>query len=321
MRDSGSVDDRYRSLLQKAVRRGHPELVYTISALIEHQGVHSPSWFEKRAAVIVLGECWPLGREMAFTRGIHSKVAALVRVAGVRKARDATGLGFMAYAFAQGDATVLNRTSEDRSIKLVAKAVRHPSDFWEWIDAQPADEHARALVANARRFREGGRPHDKAVTQAAAYLAVSTPPPDTGAAAKADPAFPFWVVFDRHTSDGRRVLRDVARDLHIPLPQMEWCFFYFEGAAANADAPSPWWQRYCRWHFERIGLRPEEAHLIWEPARAQLSAALAEESLRLQADLYRWKLENMERVETLKRQVELFNSRMHPVSGDPPTLF
>jgi hypothetical protein len=321
MKDPSSVDDRYRSLLQKAVRRGHSELVFTASALIESQGIHTDAWFEKRAAFIVFGECWPLGGEILFTRKFHSKVANLVRVARAIKYRDATGLGFLAYALAQGDSTVLTRSPDDRPVRMIAKAIQRPADYWEWISTQTQDAAAAALIANARRFRDGGRPHDKAVVKAAAYLSLSASPPAPASATARESVFPYWVVFDRHTSEGKRVLRDVARDLHIALPRLEWSFYYFEGAVANSDGPSPWWQRYCRWHFDHIGLNPEEAHLLWEPARAQIVDALAEESHRLQTEIYRWKLSNLERVETLKREVELFTSHIKEVSRDQSKLF
>jgi hypothetical protein len=320
-KDPSAVDDRFRSLLQKAVRRGHPELICTVSALIENLNIHSRAWFEKRAAFIVFSECWPLGREMVFTKRFPSKVAALIRVARAHKARDAAGLGLLAYAFAKGDASVLNQSIDDRSVKLIAKATRHPADFWEWVSAQGADQRCQALVANAGRYREGGRPHDKAVVQAAAFLAVSSPLPDPTPAPAADAPFPHWVVFDRHTSEGKRALRDVARDLHIPLPQLEWCFYYFEGAAANAEAPSPWWRRYCQWHFERVGMREEEARLLWEPARAQIADALAEDGRRLQNDIYRWKLANREQVDALKREVERFTSHIKELPRDQSQLF
>jgi len=321
MKQRSTVDDRYRSLLQKAVRRGHPELVYTACTLIEGQGVHSKVWFEKRAAFIVFGECWPLGAEMAFTKRFYSKVAALIRVTHARKVRDATGLGFLAYALAQEDSTVLDQTADDRAIRLVAKAIRRPADFWDWASTQGTDSQRQAVVAHAKRYGEGGRPHDQAVVQAAAYLAVSAPLPEPACAPAADTPFPYWVVFDRHTSAGQRVLRDVARDLHIPLPQLEWCFYYFEGAVANAEAASPWWRRYCQWHFERIHLREPEAHLLWEPAKAQIADALAEDSHRLQTEIYRWKLSNLERVETLKREVEWFTQHAKDVPRDQSKLF
>jgi hypothetical protein len=258
---------------------------------------------------------------MVFTKRFPSKVAALMRVARAHKARDATGLGLLAYAFAKGDASVLNQSIDDRPVKLIAKAIRHPADFWEWVSAQGADQRCRALVANAGRYREGGRPHDKAVVQAAAFLAVSSPLPEPTPAPAADAPFPHWVVFDRHTSEGKRALRDVARDLHIPLPQLEWCFYYFEGAAANAEAPSPWWRRYCQWHFERVGMREEEARLLWEPASAQIADALAEDGRRLQNDIYRWKLGNREQVDALKREVERFTNHIKELPRDQSHLF
>jgi hypothetical protein len=320
-KDRSSVDDRYRSLLQKAVRRGHPELVYATSALIETRGLHSHAWFEKRAALIVFNECWPLGREMVFSKRFSSKVAALIQVARTQKARDATGLGSLGYALAQGDVSMLPQAPDPRAVKLIAKAIKHPADFWEWISAQSAEPGCQALVANAVRFREGGRPHDKAVVQAAAYLAVSTPMPNPTAVPATDTTFPYWVVFDRHTAEGQRVLRDVARDLRIAQLQLEWCFYFFEGAAANGESASPWWQRYCDWRFERVGMRKAEARLLWDPARAQIVEALAEDSHRLQAEIYRWKLAHLERIDELKREVERFTRRIKEVPRDQTHLF
>jgi hypothetical protein len=297
-------------------------LVYAASALIENQAIHTEAWFEKRSAFIVFGDCWPLGAEIVLTRKLHSKVAALIRVARATKCRDATGLGFLAYAMAQGDARVLSQDPGDRVVRLIAKAVRKPADYWEWILAQRVDPARAALIANAQRYKDGGRPHDGAVVKAAAYLAVSGElPRPLPAETREPPVFPYWAVFDRHTTEGKRVLRDVARDLHIPLPQLEWCYYYYEGAIANAEHPSPWWQRYCRWNFSRIGLSPEEARLLWEPARAQIVDALTEESHRLQNELYRWKLANRERIDALKRQVELFITRLNTVPRDQAQLF
>jgi hypothetical protein len=321
MKAQPRFDDCYRSLLQKAVRRGHVEWVYTVSALIEGQAIHTEAWFEKRAAFIVFGDCWPLGAEILFNRKFHSKVAALIRATQAVKYRDATGLGFLAYALAQGDATVLTHEPADRIIRLIAKAVRQPTDFWEWICSQAVDPPRAALIANARRFRDGGRPHDGAVVKAAACLALEDALPCPEQAAAPESAFPYWVIFDRHTSEGKRVLRDLARDLHLSLPQLEWSYYFFEGSVANAEHPSPWWRRYCRWNFNRLGLDPEEARLLWAPVQAQIMEALSEESHRLQNDLYRWKLANAERIDALKRHVELFIARINEVPREQPSLF
>jgi hypothetical protein len=157
--------------------------------------------------------------------------------------------------------------------------------------------------------------------QAAAYLAVSGPLPKPAAATASGASFPYWIVFDRHTAEGQRVLRDVARDLRIAQAQLEWCFYFFEGAAASGEVSSVWWARYCDWRFERVGMRPEEARLLWDPARVQILEALAEDSRRLQAEIYRWKLAHLERVEELKREVDRFSSRIKEVPRDQTHLF
>jgi hypothetical protein len=318
------IDERYRSLLQKAVRRGHVDLVVTVGAYLESAA--GPKWFDRRTELIVLGECWPLMAVTVATRASHGRLAPLLRAAQARKNRDAVGLGFLAYALARGDRSVLEATEREaieaeRPLKLLAHAVQRPGRFWEWVEAQPCSEGSRRVIVRCRGRSSGDRPHDQAVAQAAAYLALSAPLPETPTAPPAPGMFPYWTVFDRHTTAGRRALRDIARDLHIPPRQLEWCFYYFEGSLANADAPAPWWLRYRRWSFDRHGLRPEEATLLWEPARRQLSEALSDDSRTLQGDLYAWMLGHRERVDALRRQLELFLDRLDEVPRNQPELF
>lgn len=321
MHEGFRVDDRFRSLLHKAARRGHSEWVFTTSALIERMGAEAVAWFKARTAAVVFAECWPMGAELLFTKGIHGYVAALIRLAVHQKNRDATGLGLLAYALDKGDTTVLDGRSDDKPLRWLARGIRRPSGFWGWGIEHAAGGDQRAFIESAFRLRDSGRPHDRVVAMAAAYLALTTCPPAAPPAPPLEEGFPFWVVFDRHTAEGQRALRDVARDLHIPLHQLEWALFYYEGSVANAEAESPWWRAYCRWHFRRVALLPEETYLLWEPAREQLIQALAEDGRLLQNELYRWKLAHPDTVESLKRRVELFNATLKNAQGDQPALF
>jgi len=315
-------DARYRSLLQKAVRRGHQDLIYTTSALLESSNAKNKDWYRTRAAIIAFEECWPFGSKLNFNRKFHSKVAALIKVAREQKVRDASGLGHLAYALQRGDASVYNGTSDDKHIKILANAIQRPEDFWQWISEQEQSERQTALIENAIRFKQEGSARDKAVIQAAVYLAVTTTdPPEIVHLPPVDETFPFWVVFDRHTPAGKLALSDVARDLHIQLPQLEWTCFYFEGSKTNGAASSHWWDRRCRWHFQKVGVAAEEAHLLWEPARQQVIDALTAESRQLQGELYRWKVSNLKRVESLKRQVDLFIEHFDGIQRDQTDLF
>ena len=315
------TEKRHRSLLQKAVRRGNVDLVLTASALLESLGSKDRNWYRIRTGIITFEECWPLGTELIFNKKFHSKVAALIRIARSVKARDATGLGYLAYAYSQGDTSVLDDTADDKAVRIVANAIQRPDDFWQWIAWQKTSTRQKILIDNAIRFKKTGLPHDKAVIQAAAYLAATGDLPQIKEGQPSGSKFPYWVAFDHHTIEGRRALRDIARDLHISLPQLEWTFFYFEGALTNGEIPSKWWDRYCHWHFQKIDLPADEAHLLWEPAKVQVVEALAQESRQLQNELYRWKLSNRERVESLKRQVQLYIDHVDEIQRDQRDLF
>jgi len=248
-------------------------------------------------------------------------VAALIRVTRSAKARDAIGLGYLAYALSRGDTRVLDDSIGDKAIKVVANAIRRPDDFWQWVTWQKTAAAEKNLIDKAVQFKEAGLPPDQAVIQAAAYLAVTGQLSRVEADQPSDPKFPYWVVFDNHTPEGRRALRDIARDLHISLPQLEWTYFYFEGALANGEISSKWWERHCSWHFNKVELPANEAHLLWDPARIQLEEALAAEGRQLKNELYRWKLENRESIESLKRQVQLYLDHMDEIRRDQGGLF
>lgn len=322
MKSRTDTEARYRSLLQKAVRRGNADIVYTASALLADRGAKEKSWYRTRTAIITFEECWPLGSELIFNRKFHSKVAALIRVSRTMKSRDASGLGYLAHALIDGDNSVLTGSADDRHIKIVANAIKRPDDFWAWVDEQKKpDEQGAALIANARRFRQEGSSRDRAVIQAAAYLALRAPWPAPKELLPTEQRFPYWVAFDRHTAQGKIVMRDVARDLHMALPQLEWTCFYFEGAQTNGEVPSKWWERHSQWYFGKIGLPAEEAHLLWEPARQQVIDGLAEDGRRLKNELYRWKIANREKIQALKRQVELIVEHFEEVHRDQMDLF
>ncbi|MDX1708575.1 MAG: hypothetical protein R3274_08250 [Desulfobacterales bacterium] len=315
------IEKRYRSLLQKAARRGNVELVFTTSAFLNSLGLKDKNWYRSQTAIITFEECWPLGTELIFNKKFHSKVAALIQVARAVKARDATGLGYLAFALSQGDDTVYTGTEDDKAIKIVASAIQRPDDFWQWICWQKTTVTEKTLIENAARFKNAGQPHDKAVMQAAAYLTATGQLPDLTEGQAPDPKFPYWIVFDYHTVVGRQVLRDIARDLHIPLPQLEWTYFYFEGAKTNGAISSIWWDLYCNWQFKKIGLAANEAHLLWDPAKVQVMEALAQESRQLKNDLYRWKLANTERIDSLKRQVQLYIDHLDEIQRNQRSLF
>lgn len=321
IKKTSDIDVRYRSLLQKAVRRGNVDLVLTAGAMIESLGPAQKRWFASQAAIITFEECWPLGAELVFNKRFHSKAAALIKVTRAMKSRDAIGLGHLAHTLWEGDQTVISGAADDKHIKILANAIERPKDFWKWVTSQKTTDRQHALIKNAIKYRNAGSPLQRTVLQAAAYLVVLNEFPEISLLELSDQKFPYWIVFDRHTPEGRRVLRDISRDLHIPLPQLQWSIFYFEGAKANAETRSKWWERYCQWYFQKIGLPVEEAHLLWDPAKPQVMEDLKEESRQLQNELYKWKITHLERIDALKKQVALFNAHLDKVRRDQRDLF
>lgn len=321
VRDETDTHARYRSLLQKAVRRGNDALVIATCALLESLGSREKSWVRERAAVITFEECWPLGGALVFNKRFHSKVAALVRAARSTKAKGACGLGLLAHRLAEGGRSVLDGSEQDRHLRIVAEAVERPEDFWNWVKTETKTEQANTLIERAYRFRNAGLPQDRAITRAGAYLALQGELPKLAPAGGKEKSFPYWVALDVHTPEGRRVLRDIARDLHVRLPQLEWVSFFFEGSVANRAIPSFWWDRYCRWRFEKEALPMQEAHLLWDPVRPQVIEALSEDSRHLHREIYQWKMEHLDRIGYLRQQVDLFLEHFEKMTPDQMEMF
>jgi hypothetical protein len=315
------LDWRYRSLLYKAVRRGYARLVVTLCTWFDQQGAHTREWLREQAIGITFEECWPAGRKLILNRQYHSKVAALVRTACREKYKDAAGLAGLATALAGGDQSVLSGASHDRDLRIVAKAIARSDDFWAWVVDQPVAESGRSLIGFARRLGKAGSADQQAYAVTAAYLATTADLPPLAQIAPQAGDFPYWVVLDHHTRQGRQSMRELARDLHLSYPVVAWCLFFFEGSRTNHLGPSPWWRRYCRWRFKRLGFDLDEARLVWDPLRPQLKEALQFFAGDLHREIYRWKQEHYSEVTLLRDQVETFNDNLEVVGPRQAALF
>ena len=61
-----STDQRVRSLLQKAARRGYADVVELALTRLDRSG--DKTWLRSRTVVITFEECWPLAAALSVTR-------------------------------------------------------------------------------------------------------------------------------------------------------------------------------------------------------------------------------------------------------------
>src|SRR5712672_489193 len=115
-----STDPRLRSLLQKAARRGFTRIVQRTVELLDAIG--DKTWLRSRAIVITFEECWPLAASLSISRELPSKMSALLRVTAAAKQKDAAGLGALAFAYKEGDNSILGLVPDQRALKIIAEA-------------------------------------------------------------------------------------------------------------------------------------------------------------------------------------------------------
>lgn len=277
-----STDPRLRSLLQKAVRRGSVGVVERVAARLEALG--DTAWLRSRTIVITCEECWPLAASLSIDRHFRSKLEILSRVAGASKQKDAAGLGALAYAYREGDKSMLNVVQDQRALKITSEALARPKDFFAWATSQSSSVRSKEIIRNAEKYLPVATwEWDKACILATAFLSTNseTPMADTVASSQSASDFPYWAALDKHTDEGKAALRDLAKPLGATYRQLIWVSFYCESAEVNQLLPSPWFEAERNWRLRRAGLSWESAKELWERARLLLQRRLEDDALEL----------------------------------------
>ena len=267
-----------RSLLQKAVRRGYPDIVQKVVSILADYG--DTSWVHSRAGVIAFEECWTCGYLLASGT---PPIVTLHKVATVKKNKDAAGLGSLAYAAVGGSSDAIETSIDPVSVKIVAAAIRRPDDFFNWAVSECQTESQLAIVLAAKRFiSKASWPWDKAFMIAGAYLSCKGKAKiieDSSSIPTAD--FPYWVAVDKHTPQGKKALRQVALELGVSENILGWASFYFESSKLNEEISSLWWGNESRWRFETLGSSSEEAKKLWKEAAPKIESIVQAQSERL----------------------------------------
>jgi hypothetical protein len=261
-----STDQRVRSLLQKAARRGHAEVVELALTRLDRSG--DKTWLRSRTVVITFEECWPLAGTLSVNRELSSKREALQRVTKASKQKDAAGLGALAYAYQEGDQSMLDCVPDRHALKIVAEALLRPSAFFGWILTQSRTEESTNVILAAQQYLPAATwQWDKACILGGALLSTFGERPIVESHDIPSTEFPYWVAIDKHTPEGKVVLHEVAKEMHSSYRRLIWASFYYESAYVNQLLPSPWWVAEKIWRLRRAGLSLNAAEDLWARAR------------------------------------------------------
>lgn len=296
-------DQIFRSLLQKAVRRGAVNVAESATIHLILQG--QAGWLKNRSGVITFEESWAFARKLQFTTSEELLIKQYKELASSSKNKNAAGLGSLAYELSRGASSILVKSDPiNKHIKIVAEAVRRPDDFWRWVKQFKLDQEEITFLEKAESgFKLAGWPWDKAFAIASAYLFVTSDlPPIETFNSLADIDFPFWVAIDKHTSVGKRALVKCASKFNLNKSTLGWIQFYFESAKCSNLQPSPWWEREKSWRLGMEGVDHDKAEIIWRD-----SSEFLYELLRLQESELKKELANSLNVyhSTLKTQGNL----------------
>lgn len=278
---SPGTDQIIRAFLQKTIRRGDYELArQAIAYVIE---INEFQWMRKRLAVMTFEECWPYGLIVSFDNDEDVIIKHYLKLAKTVKNKNAAGLGSLAYALSQGDESVYQKDRGDKAIKIISEAIKRSKEFWIWAHKQNLSTKQRTLVENADKgFRKAGWPWDRAFAQAAAYLAITDNIPEISYFNTAlSPTVPLWVGIDKHTKEGKKAIREAAKQNGFNANKALWLAFYFESAECNKIENSPWWTREMKWRMAKLQLDFEQGKEIWRKLRPTVKELLHEEVHKL----------------------------------------
>jgi hypothetical protein len=274
-----STDQRVRSLLQKAARRGFTEIVDHALDRLETNG--EKAWLKSRTIVITFEESWPLASSLKIDNEPASKRRALLNVTRATKQKDAAGLGALAYAYGEGDNSMLDLIPDHNMLRKVSDALKEPSSFFEWINEQPSLERSKEIIRVARQYLSVATwPWDKATILAGALLSTINVPP-IEILPRPSEEFPYFVALDKHTPQGKVALHEIAKNEKVSYRQLIWASFYFESARVNMLLPSPWWEAEKKWRLRRTGLSLTLAENLWARVRPLVSQHLETEAVSL----------------------------------------
>jgi len=275
-----STDQRLRSLLQKAVRRGFSEIATRTAVRVNAIG--DATWLRSRAIVITFEECWPLAESLSINRELSSKMDALLRTTRSAKQKDAAGLGALAYAYQEGDRSMLEDVPDEQTLKTVARALDRPKEFFDWVREESKSPQRTDVILAAQQYLPAATwQWDKACILGGALLATLSDIPAVELLDQFEGEFPYWVALDKHTAEGKVALKDVAREIKAPYRQLIWASFYCESTRVNKLLSSPWFDAEKAWRLRRTGLSLESAEELWSRARPLIQERLEEEALTL----------------------------------------
>lgn len=280
-----STDPRVRSLLQKAARRGFTDVVDKALVRLDKSG--DKTWLRSRAIIITFEECWPLAKSLSISREISSKRNALFSVCKATKQKDAAGLGALAYAYKEGDRSMLDCVPDPQLLKLVSEALQRPASFFDWVRGQSEDESSKDVIRVAEQYLPAATwEWDKACILAGALLSTTgnLPTPDLAQIPKEN--FPYWIALDKHTPQGKLVLNEVAVELNSSYRKLIWASFYFESSLVNKLLPSLWWEAEKTWRLRKTGLTLASAETLWSRASNLMREKLRGEAALLQKVIY-----------------------------------
>lgn len=272
--ESFARDSECRSLLQKAVRRGHPVLVSKVAAHLWRNG--GEEWLKRRTAVILAEECWPLLKQMPAEPTLPTLVGLLAQATTSRKRKDAFGLAGLRGYWEQDKRHRPALSPQSLAVLEDMVATSHLGRrLWPSLRERASSSDAMTMVEAAHRSsRRMTGEFDKALMAAAAIAAIHYGTPDVPRSDVVLPLPPF-VALDRHTGPGKLALLELSGSTGVSLDVLYTLNFWCEGASLNEEVDSELHRAVKQDALNSIGMTADEAQALWNRLRPAYETTVA----------------------------------------------
>lgn len=271
-----------RSLLQKAVRRGYPDIVEKVfNYLISQKDI---IWMRKRLYIITYEECWPYGNNLIPRESKFKIIEHYKKLAISEKNKNAAGLAGLANLYTNEN-RIINQLDQmtATAIRTIANSIKNTDEYWDWIKHQSNYRKHKFMIEKVREASiKASFSEEEAMFYSSAYFCIKDQVPVVSELPAKQDEFPYWVAIDKHTTEGKDILAEIAEKYKILPYHLYQIAFFMEGSVCNKVINSPYWELFSEIELRRRGYRIKEAQDIWDQVKQDvidLSAKHVDEML------------------------------------------
>ncbi len=262
--------DVIKSLMQKAIRRGHAEIAKKCAFILCQNGLRN--WVRIRLGVILFEDAYIQADKFDVfgNQSIYEKIDFL---ANCVKSNEAAGIAGLASMLISGRSDILIGSEKDKHIKNLADILRSSDEFW-LKQLNLSSNHI--LYGNSyHTYKAAAWDHDKNMAIAGHYLIITDqiePEANWTWNQVPDAEFEYYCAIDKHTRYGKSAFKTThfsKMGITVGNVMLSNILFYYEGSRKQKmSIPyQSYWEKLKYHNMRDYGLTTMQAATISDEYR------------------------------------------------------